>query len=73
MVLTASNSVQKYRLRIQRASWIPSRSSTGSPSRTEARGLRDGVFSPVPTARMIPSEVRFPLPKGTVTRTPGTA
>ena len=73
MVLTASNRVQKYRCRSHRARAMPSLSSTGARSRTDSRGFSLGPFSPWVRARTMPSLVRLPRPKGTVTRTPGTA
>ena len=49
---------------------MPSWSSTGSRSSTAFSGFNPGCFSPVLRARMMPSDSRFPRPKGTVTRTP---
>ena len=72
-VLAASNTVQKYRPRSHSARAMPSASSTGSGSSTAVRGLRPGIFSPSPRARISPSLVRLPRPKGTVTRAPGRA
>ena len=73
MAFTASNSVQKYRCRSHNARAMPSPSSTGPRSRTDSRGLSPCIFSPGVRARIMPSLVRLPRPKGTVTRTPGTA
>ena len=73
MVLAASKKVQKYLCRIQSASEISSAESIGSASKTDRMAFSCSVRSPVTRDRMIPSLTRFPRPKGTVTRTPGSA
>ena len=74
MACMASKKVQKYRSRIKAAmrSMVPS--STGAGSSTDRscfKGLSGWAASSAD--RMTPSVRRLPCPKGTATRTPGTA
>ena len=72
MAFTASLTVQKYRSRIHRARWIPFSSRTGASSRQDSTGFSVGVFSSCRSREStMPSDPRFPLPKGTATRIPG--
>ena len=69
--LTAVYRVQKYRSLSQRASLICWGPKTLSSSRTSATAFSPSRLLSCPTVRTKPSLVLFPLPKGTVTRTPG--
>lgn len=72
MAFTASLTVQKYRSRIHRASWIPFSSRTGASSRQDSTGFSVGVFSSCRSREStMPSDPRFPLPKGTAIPHPG--
>ena len=73
MVFTASNTVQKYRPRIHRARSIPALSNTGSGSSTLRMAFTPGSLGSGDRARIRPSLSLLPRPKGTTTRTPGTA
>ena len=68
---TAVYRVQKYRSRSQRASLICWGPRTLSSSRTSVTAFSPSRLPSCPTVRTKPSLVRFPLPKGTATRTPG--
>ncbi|KAF5054078.1 hypothetical protein DSECCO2_391710 [anaerobic digester metagenome] len=70
MVFTASYMVQKYRWRIHSAKDTPHPSSTGPSSKTDSSAFTPARFAPVSRARITPSQLRFPMPKGIITRTP---
>ena len=73
MARAASYTVQKYRSRIQRASWMPSASSTGCSSSRERTDFILGELFPGPMAKIRPWVRRLPAPKGMRARIPGRA
>ena len=73
IAFTASYTVQKKRSRMKRASLICSGVSTGRGSSTSVMAFSFSYSLFSATARMMPSQRRFPLEKGTLTLTPGTA
>ena len=70
MARTASRKVQKYRSRRKAASRSMDSGSRGSSSSC-CRTALSFVSSPDSMLRTTPSVRRLPLPKGTITRTPG--